>query len=66
MVVVSQPKAVLMDEPFAGLAPDDRPALADRLAGLKAVHPILLVEHDMDIVFRIADRWPLRCPRECS
>ncbi len=56
MVVASRPRAILMDEPFAGLAPDDRPALADRLAALKSAHAILLVEHDMDVVFRLADR----------
>lgn len=56
MVVAAEPKAILMDEPFAGLAPDDRPALADRLASLKARHALLLVEHDMDVVFRLADR----------
>ena len=56
MVVAARPRAILMDEPFAGLAPDDRPALADRLAGLKAAHALLLVEHDMDVVFRLADR----------
>jgi branched-chain amino acid transport system ATP-binding protein len=45
-----------MDEPFAGLAPDDRPALARRLAALKSRHALLLVEHDMDVVFQLADR----------
>jgi len=56
MVAAARPRAILMDEPFAGLAPGDRPALAQRLAGLKAAHAILLVEHDMDVVFRLADR----------
>lgn len=56
MVVATAPRAILMDEPFAGLAPDDRPALADQLARLKRHHAILLVEHDMDVVFRLADR----------
>ncbi len=56
MVVATRPKAILMDEPFAGLAPDDRPALTRRLATLKHRHAILLVEHDMDVVFKIADR----------
>lgn len=56
MVVAAGPSAILMDEPFAGLAPDERPSLAERLAGLKHRHAILLVEHDMDVVFRLADR----------
>ncbi len=56
MVVAARPRAILMDEPFAGLAPDDRPALAERLAALKRRHALLLVEHDMDVVFKLADR----------
>ena len=56
MVVAAAPRAILMDEPFAGLAPDERPSLAERLAGLKERHAVLLVEHDMDVVFRLADR----------
>ena len=56
MVVAARPRAILLDEPFAGLAPDDRPALAERLKGLKRQHALLLVEHDMDVVFQLADR----------
>jgi len=56
MVVAAAPKAILMDEPFAGLAPDERPSLAERLGRLKRRHALLLVEHDMDMVFLLADR----------
>ncbi len=56
MVVSVRPRAILMDEPFAGLAPTDRPALTQRLAELKRDHALLLVEHDMDVVFQLADR----------
>jgi branched-chain amino acid transport system ATP-binding protein len=56
MVVAASPTAILMDEPFAGLASGERRSLAERLARLKQRHAILLVEHDMEVVFRLADR----------
>jgi len=51
-----RPKALLLDEPMAGLGPDGTEALTVLLAALRAQAPILLVEHDMDAVFRLADR----------
>ncbi|MEE3099863.1 MAG: ABC transporter ATP-binding protein [Pseudomonadota bacterium] len=50
------PKALLLDEPMAGLGAEGSAALADLLETLKTEAPILLVEHDMDAVFRLADR----------
>ncbi len=50
------PKAFLMDEPMAGLGADGSKALTQLLADLKTHAPILLVEHDMDAVFALADR----------
>ncbi len=50
------PKALLLDEPMAGLGPEGSAGLTNLLAELKAEAPILLVEHDMDAVFRLADR----------
>ena len=50
------PKAFLMDEPMAGLGADGSQALTKLLAALKDEAPILLVEHDMDAVFALADR----------
>ncbi len=51
-----RPRALLMDEPMAGLGPDGARRLAALLDGLRAEAPILLVEHDMDAVFALADR----------
>ncbi|MEM9247561.1 MAG: ABC transporter ATP-binding protein [Pseudomonadota bacterium] len=51
-----QPRAFLMDEPMAGLGADGTRALTSLLDGLRARAPILLVEHDMDAVFALADR----------
>lgn len=50
------PKALLLDEPMAGLGPEGSAELTELLEALKAEVPILLVEHDMDAVFRLADR----------
>ena len=50
------PKALLLDEPMAGLGMEGSAQLGDLLEALKAEAPILLVEHDMDAVFRLADR----------
>ncbi|MGR3703281.1 MAG: ABC transporter ATP-binding protein [Paracoccaceae bacterium] len=51
-----QPKAFLMDEPMAGLGAGGSKRLTGFLDGLRAQAPILLVEHDMDAVFALADR----------
>lgn len=51
-----RPKAFLLDEPMAGMGPEGSRQLTDFLATLKQEAPILLVEHDMDAVFALADR----------
>ncbi|WP_425091138.1 ABC transporter ATP-binding protein [Tropicimonas sp. S265A] len=51
-----RPKVFLMDEPMAGLGMEGSAAMTTLLDGLRAEAPILLVEHDMDAVFRLADR----------
>jgi branched-chain amino acid transport system ATP-binding protein len=50
------PKAFLMDEPMAGLGAEGSHRLTGFLDGLRSRAPILLVEHDMDAVFALADR----------
>ncbi|EJN02176.1 ABC transporter ATP-binding protein [Phyllobacterium sp. YR531] len=49
-------KAFLFDEPMAGMGPEGSKALTAFLDGLRNEAPILLVEHDMDAVFALADR----------
>ena len=51
-----KPKILLLDEPMAGLGAGGSARLADFLEELKHEVPILLIEHDMDAVFRLADR----------
>jgi len=49
-------KAFLLDEPMAGMGPEGSKALTGFLDALRTEAPILLVEHDMDAVFALADR----------
>ena len=56
MCLATEPKVLLLDEPLAGMGAEETDRMLQVLQGLKAGHAILLVEHDMDAVFRIADR----------
>jgi branched-chain amino acid transport system ATP-binding protein len=56
MVLAGRPRLLLLDEPMAGMGPEDATRMVELLAGLKRRHTILLVEHDMDAVFGLADR----------
>ena len=51
-----KPRALLLDEPMAGLGPEGSAKLTELLEALKREVPILLIEHDMEAVFRLADR----------
>ncbi len=51
-----EPVALLLDEPMAGMGPEGSKELTGFLDGLRRTAPILLVEHDMDAVFALADR----------
>ncbi len=51
-----KPRCFLLDEPMAGLGSEGTARLVSFLQNLKDEAPILLVEHDMDAVFRLADR----------
>lgn len=55
MVLVSQPKVLLLDEPMAGMSHQESMKVVDLLAGLKGQYTLLLVEHDMQAVFALAD-----------
>ncbi|MBN9473969.1 MAG: ABC transporter ATP-binding protein [Bordetella sp. SCN 67-23] len=52
----SSPRLLLLDEPMAGLGPVESRQMVDVLLGLKKEVTMLLVEHDMDAVFMLADR----------
>ena len=61
MAMASRPKVLLLDEPMAGMAPDEARRLADLVRSLASDTAVLLVEHDMDIVFSVADRISVLC-----
>jgi branched-chain amino acid transport system ATP-binding protein len=56
MCLATVPQVLLLDEPLAGMGAEETERMLTLLADLRAGHGILLVEHDMDAVFRIADR----------
>lgn len=56
MCLATGPQVLLLDEPLAGMGAEETERMLALLAELKQQHAILLVEHDMDAVFRIADR----------
>lgn len=56
MAMASDPQVLLLDEPMAGMAPDEAGRLAELVRGLAEAVAVLLVEHDMDVVFSVADR----------
>ncbi len=55
MTLASRPKVLLLDEPLAGMGPEEGERIARLLRDLAAEHAILLIEHDMDFVFQVAD-----------
>jgi branched-chain amino acid transport system ATP-binding protein len=55
MCLATKPQVLLLDEPLAGMGAEETERMLALLAELKSSHAILLVEHDMDAVFRIAD-----------
>lgn len=56
MCLATNPKVLLLDEPLAGMGAEETDRMLSLLERLKSAHAILLVEHDMDAVFRVADR----------
>jgi branched-chain amino acid transport system ATP-binding protein len=56
VALASRPRMLLLDEPMAGLGPEESSRMVALLRELKQEFTILLVEHDMDAVFALADR----------
>jgi len=56
MALANEPRMLLLDEPMAGLGPEESARMVEMLRALKQELPILLVEHDMEAVFALADR----------
>ena len=56
MALAMEPSVLLLDEPMAGMGHGESATMVGLLKGLKGKYGILLVEHDMDVVFSLADR----------
>jgi branched-chain amino acid transport system ATP-binding protein len=56
MCLATDPRVLLLDEPLAGMGAEETERMLELLTALKVQHALLLVEHDMDAVFRVADR----------
>ena len=56
MALATGPRMLLLDEPMAGMGPEESARMVKLLRELKAELTILLIEHDMEAVFALADR----------
>jgi branched-chain amino acid transport system ATP-binding protein len=56
MAMATKPRMLLLDEPMAGMGREESERMVDLLKRLKGRETILLIEHDMDVVFALADR----------
>jgi branched-chain amino acid transport system ATP-binding protein len=56
MALACKPKILLLDEPMAGMGPEESASIVELLSSLKGQITMLLIEHDMDAVFSLADR----------
>ena len=56
LALATNPALVLLDEPMAGMGPEESQYMIELIQRIRATVTVLLVEHDMDAVFRLADR----------
>lgn len=56
VALAASPQVLLLDEPTAGMSPAETARIVELIASLDRTLTILIVEHDMDVVFRLADR----------
>ncbi len=56
MALATDPSGLLLDEPMAGMGPQESARMVEIIHTLRDDHAILLIEHDMDAVFALADR----------
>ena len=55
MVLATQPRLLILDEPMAGLSIAESKSMVELLGALKCENTLLMIEHDMDVVFSLAD-----------
>ena len=56
LALATKPKLLLLDEPMAGMGPEESERMIELIGKIRGAVTVLLVEHDMDAVFRLADR----------
>jgi branched-chain amino acid transport system ATP-binding protein len=56
LALATEPRLLLLDEPLAGTGHEEGARLVEMMKSLKGRYTIVLIEHDMDAVFRLADR----------
>jgi ABC-type branched-subunit amino acid transport system ATPase component len=56
LALATEPEILLLDEPAAGMSPSERTAMVELLKELRKNVTVVIVEHDMDVVFGLADR----------
>jgi branched-chain amino acid transport system ATP-binding protein len=56
LALATRPRLLLLDEPMAGMGPEESARMIELIGRVRAALTVLLVEHDMDAVFRLADR----------
>jgi branched-chain amino acid transport system ATP-binding protein len=62
IALAAQPEIILLDEPTAGMSPDETERFTSLIADtLKGRHTLVLIEHDMDVVLRTADHITVLC-----
>ncbi len=61
VALAGEPKLLLLDEPTSGMSPSETSRMIDLIANLPRTLAILMIEHDMDVVFSVADRITVLC-----
>ncbi len=56
MTLATEPQVLLLDEPLAGMGVAEAESMVELLQRIQPAHAIMLVEHDMDAVFALADQ----------
>jgi branched-chain amino acid transport system ATP-binding protein len=56
VALATRPRLLLLDEPMAGIGPQESEGMSRLIAGLRSECGVLLIEHDVEAVFRLADR----------
>src|SRR5262249_3297575 len=55
LLLATEPELLLLDEPLAGMGKEESARVVELIAALARDHTVILIEHDMDAVFRVAD-----------